>query len=60
AKWKDLWGLNLNLISAYSSDDILQITRKHGVKVNMNPTNRTLFLENLNKSLDEWRQGSKQ
>jgi hypothetical protein len=59
AKWKDLWGLNLNLISAYSSDDILQIIRKHGAKININPTNRKVFLEYLNKALAEWRRSSR-
>ena len=52
---KDLGVLNLNFINSYSNDNVLQITRKHGVKINITPGNRTLFLENLNKSLADWR-----
>ena len=55
ATWKDLWGLNLNFITSYSSDDILQITRKRGAKIHINPYNRKLFLEHLNKALTDWR-----
>jgi len=53
ATWRDLWGLNLNFISSYSSDDILQITRKRGAKIHINPSNRKLFLEYLNKALND-------
>src|SRR4030042_3555671 len=54
---KDLGFLNLNFINSFSSDHILQIARKHGAKVNITPLDRKLFLENLNKALDEWRLG---
>lgn len=52
---KDLWGLNLNFINSYSSDDILQIIRKHGAKIHITPRDRDLFLEHLNKALTDWR-----
>ena len=56
ATWEGLWGLNLNFINSYSSDDILQITRKRGAKIHITPWDRKLFLENLNKALNEWRE----
>jgi hypothetical protein len=55
ATFQDLWGPNLNFINSYSSDDILRITRKHGAKVHITPWDRKLFLEQLNKALNEWR-----
>jgi hypothetical protein len=55
ATFQDLWGLNLNFINSYSSDDILQITRKRGAKVHITPWDRNLFVENLRKALIEWR-----
>ncbi len=58
ATWEDLWGLNLNFINSYSSDDILQITRKRGAKIHITPWDRKLFLENLNKALADWRRGN--
>jgi hypothetical protein len=54
----DLWGLRLNFIPPFSGTDVVQIKRKRGLKVNIIPGNRTLFLENLNKSLDEWRRNN--
>jgi hypothetical protein len=54
AKSKDLGFLNLNFINSFSSDNILQITRKHGAKVNITPWDRTPFLENLNKAMADW------
>ena len=55
ATFGDLWGPNLNFINSYSSDDILQITRKRGAKIHITPWDRKLFVENLNKALTEWR-----
>jgi hypothetical protein len=48
---KDLGVLNLNFINSYSSDYVLHITRKHRIKINITPSNRTLFLENLNNAM---------
>lgn len=58
ATFGDLWGLNLNFINSYSSDDILQITRKRGAKVHITPWDRKLFLEHLNKALADWKQSN--
>jgi hypothetical protein len=58
ATFQDLWGLNLNFINSYSSDDILRITRKHGAKIHITPWDRTQFLENLNKTLADWRRSN--
>ena len=55
ARFGDLWGLSLNFINSYSSDDILQITRKRGAKIHITPWDRKLFLEHLNKALNDWR-----
>ena len=59
ATMEDLWGLNLHFINSLSSDDILEITRKSGVKIYITPWSRNLFLEHLYKAMDEWRRGSK-
>ena len=50
-----LWGLHLNLIPLVTGDDVVQITRKHGWKVNIMPADRKLFLENLNKAMNEFK-----
>jgi hypothetical protein len=55
ATWLDTWGLNLNFVFCYSSDNALKIFRKRGVKICICPINGKLFLENLKKSLTEWR-----
>jgi hypothetical protein len=55
---EDLWGVNFDLANSYSSDDILQINRKRGVKIYISPSNRKLFLEHLNKALTDWRRNS--
>jgi hypothetical protein len=58
ASWQNLLGLNLNFINSYSSDDILQITRKHKITVNITPGVRDQFLENLNKAVYDWKRNS--
>lgn len=58
ATWQDLCGLNLNFINSYSSDDILQITRKHGAKIHITPGDRDQFLENLNKAVYDWKRNN--
>ena len=52
---KDLWGFHYNLIPVYSGDDVLQIIRKHGLKINIIPKNRKLFLAKLNKAMNDYR-----
>jgi hypothetical protein len=55
ATWQDTFGLKLNFVIRYSNDNILQIIRKHGAKIYISPSNRTLFLENLNKAVYDWK-----
>jgi len=55
ANLKALFGFHLNFIHPFSGYDVVQITRKHGLKVNIIPGNRTLFLENLNKAMAGWK-----
>lgn len=54
----DLWGFHLNFIPLFSGTDVVQIKRKRGLKVNIIPGNSTLFLENLNRALDDWRRSN--
>jgi len=51
----DLLKLGLNFFSNRSGNDVVQITRKRGLKVNIIPSNRKLFLENLNKAMNEFK-----
>jgi hypothetical protein len=53
--WVRTWGPNFNIINSMNSNDILRITRKRGAKVHITPSDRLLFLEHLNKAMDEWR-----
>ncbi len=50
-----LWGFHLNFIPLVCGDDVVQITRKHGWKVNIIPSDRRVFLENLNKAMTEFK-----
>ncbi len=50
----------INFTTCFSSDRTVQIIRKKGWYVNITPTDRDLFLENLNKALNDWRQNNKQ
>jgi hypothetical protein len=52
---KDLLGFHINFVPFTPGDDVVQITRKRGWKVNIIPGNRKLFLENLNKAMNEWK-----
>ena len=58
ASIKNLWGFHYNYIPVYSGNDVLQIIRKRGLKINIIPGNRKLFLENLNKAMADWRRGN--
>jgi len=55
---KALWGFHRSFIPLYSGDDVVQITRKRGLKINIIPGNRNLFLKHLNKAMDDWRRGN--
>jgi len=52
---KDMLGFHLNFVPLRPGDDVVQITRKHGCKVNIIPTDRRVFLRNLNQALDDWK-----
>lgn len=52
--FRNLWGLNFNFINSFYDDDIVRIARKRGAKIYITPYKRTLFLENLNKAMDDW------
>ena len=52
---KDLLKLGLNFFANKSGNDVVQITRKRGWKVNIIPSNRKLFLKNLNEALNEFK-----
>jgi len=58
ATWNDTWGLNFGFINSFSSDDILRITRKRGAKIYITPWDRKLFLEHLNRAMQDWRRNS--
>ena len=45
----------INFPTCFSSERAVQIIRKKGWNVNITPSNRELFLDNLNKVLSEWR-----
>jgi hypothetical protein len=45
----------INFPTCFSNERTVQIIRKKGWHVNITPSDRALFLENLNKTLNEWR-----
>jgi hypothetical protein len=45
----------INFPTCFSSERAVSIIRKKGRNVNITPSDRDLFLENLNKALTEWR-----
>ena len=47
--------VGINFASSFSSKNAVQIVRRKGLNVNMTPGNRDLFLENLDKALNNWR-----
>jgi hypothetical protein len=47
--------IGFNFATCFSNNRTVQIIRKKGWHVNITPTDRDLFLENLNKALNEWR-----
>ncbi|MBM3141626.1 MAG: hypothetical protein FJ005_01075 [Chloroflexi bacterium] len=44
----------INFATAFLSKNAVEIVRKKGLNVNITPSNRELFLENLNKALNSW------
>jgi hypothetical protein len=47
--------LGINFATTFLSQHILEIKTKRGLNVNITPCDRELFLEHLNKALNEWR-----
>jgi hypothetical protein len=45
----------INFVTCFSNRRVVQIVRKKGWYVNITPNDRSLFLENLNKALQDWR-----
>jgi len=50
--------IGFNFATCFSNNRTVQITRKKGWHVNITPTDRDLFLEQLNKALNEWRRSN--
>jgi hypothetical protein len=47
--------LGINFATTFVSQHVVEIKRKKGMNVNITPSNRTLFLENLNKAVYDWK-----
>ena len=47
--------LGLNFATTFLSQHVVEIKRKKGMNVNITPNDRDLFLENLNKAVDDWK-----
>jgi hypothetical protein len=45
--------VGMNLVTSFRN--IVEISRKKGMNVNISPSDRDNFLENLNRALDKWR-----
>ena len=48
----------INFASSFSSKNAVQIVRRKGLNVNITPSDREVFLENMDKALDSWRSHS--
>lgn len=46
--------LGINFVTCFSGKNAIEIIRKKGVRVAITPGDRDLFLENLNKVLNDW------
>jgi len=47
--------LGINFATTFLSKHAVEIIRKKGLNVNITPSDRELFLDNLNKALNDWR-----
>lgn len=47
--------LGINFATCVSGKNAVEIIRNKGMRVNITPSARDLFLENLNQALNEWR-----
>jgi hypothetical protein len=50
--------LGINFATTFLSQHVVEIKRKKGMKVNITPNDRDLFIENLNKALADWRRSN--
>jgi len=50
--------IGINFASSFSSKNAVQIVRRKGLNVNITPSDREAFLENLDKALNSWRSGN--
>lgn len=46
--------LGINFATTFLSKHAVEIIRKKGLNINITPSDRELFLENLNKALNDW------
>jgi hypothetical protein len=46
--------LGINFVTCFSSKNAVEVIRKRGMRVAITPSDRDLFLENLNKVLNDW------
>lgn len=47
--------IGINFITTFSGRHAIQIVRRRKLNVNISPGNRELFLENLDKALEDWK-----
>jgi len=47
--------VGINFPSSFSSKNAVQIVRRKGLNVNITPSDREVFLENLDEALNSWR-----
>jgi len=47
--------IGVNFVTQFSSKNAVQIVRRKGLNVNITPSDRDLFLENLDEALNRWR-----
>jgi hypothetical protein len=50
--------LGINFATTFISEHIVEIKRKRGMTVNITPNNRDQFLENLNKTVSDWKRSA--
>ena len=50
--------LGINFATTFLSQHVVEIRRKKGMKVNITPNDRDLFLENLSKTVYDWRRNN--
>jgi hypothetical protein len=50
--------LGINFATTFLSQHVVEIKRKKGMNVNITPSNRELFLENLNKAVYDWKRSA--